>query len=112
MTAWDPYDIDEDTGLPRVPKGYFWRVARTEGVFYDLPPQVHLRKKVLGLFSRTVDACWISDDYLGSVSDMKFGIQESATTIVCAMRKDEQARAVDRAVDHLYGDYPPKKLNN
>lgn len=111
MTAWDPYDIDEGTGLPRVPKGYFWRVNRGETMYTNYP-SVELRKKVLGVFSYHVDSCWISDDHLGSVHDMKFGIQESATTIVCAMRKDEQAKAVDREVDHLYGDYPPKKLNN
>lgn len=107
----DPEDIDGTTGLPRLPKGYFWRVNRGGGV-YDISPSVELRKRVLSVFSRRIEVSWIANQLRGSVHDMRLGIRECAEVCAWKFNRAEEAKAAAREVEHLYGDYPPNTLNN
>lgn len=93
-------EIDDATGMPVVPEGFFWRVKR--GGFYRL--NVQLRQKFLWVLSLEVDSCPTDD---GS----EWGVSNIAAYILHKW-EERNNRVTGTGVRHLLGDYPPKKLGN
>lgn len=91
--------IDKTTGLPELPEGYFWQVTGRNiiGNF-----EVHLRKKVLGFISKSID-------YLQLVFLSEETVFNAARTL-----KSENWGTLYPALDMndytLIGKYPPKSL--
>lgn len=91
--------IDEATGLPELPKGYFWQVTRRNiiGNF-----EVHLRKRILGFISKDID-------YHQLRVLTKENVFYAARTL-----KSEHLGTLYRPLDMndytLIGKYPPKSL--
>lgn len=92
--------MDPDTGMPEVPKGYFWRVK--PGGMYKL--KVELRQRWFWGISFEVEMC-VTDDAT------EWGVRNNAAYIL--NRWQERTRkATGKGVEALLGDYPPKKLGN
>lgn len=91
-------NIDDKTGLPELPEGYFWRVKESVSIFVD----VEIRKK-WWVGSRQV--AWTSM-YRSQLSKQK--ILECARYVLSKWRRDVTETNDSRA---LLGDYPPKSLN-
>lgn len=87
--------IDPASGLPKLPKGYFWRVKPCYSRFCDYAVDVELRKRTW-IFSHRVD------DIFSTVP----GIPYSAAFLVESFYS---TRSRYNGVDDVIGDYPPKK---
>lgn len=87
------YEIDESTGLPKLPKGYFWRVVDSGEEYV----RVQVRKKTL-LSSKVKGWCPVRKK------------DASKSTILSAARYAMREMARDTDWRSYIGDYPPKKL--
>lgn len=95
MSVWtyNGHDIefDDDTNLPKVSKGYFWRVKPCD--YGDL--RVQLREK------RWIGSVWVDYSFTGGVT--KEAIRHAACRVILKQRERN-------FVESVVGDYPPKKL--
>lgn len=117
--------IDERTGLPELPKGYFWSVSEDE---YTSHAQLAIRKR-FGIISWTVTSSGIQAPFrrnspykdgrpivgvpllIDQVDDA--ALQYSAKRLYRTWRDELDLRAEREAARKKYvGDYPPKTLNN
>lgn len=90
-------EIDDSTGLPKVPKRYFWRVRES---YYGTTVYVELRKKhIIG----STEVRYASM-YAWKLSPAEVLSAATAVYRDCFPSPPENA--------HLLGDYPPKKLGN
>lgn len=89
--------IDDRTGLPELPKGYFWRVTRG---FCSEYVEVQIRKRVLFVFSRTVT--------YSTQNKARLNPYSLRSTAIHALRDFNPESDWKKYV----GDYPPKKLEN
>ena len=96
IRPWGEFEMDEATGLPAVPEGYFWRVTRPSRGYW----QVQLRKRTW-YGSRCV--AWTGSRYGMTASKVK----DLAGYVL--KYKFEKGPAHE---NHLVGDHPPKTLNN
>ena len=96
IRPWGEFEMDEATGLPALPEGYFWRVTRPSRGYW----QVQLRKR-----TRHGSRCvaWTGSRFEMTASQVK----ELAGYVL--KYKFEKGPAHE---NHLVGDYPPKTLNN
>lgn len=92
--------IDEATGLPELPKGYFWRVHEThnESNYF----RVSLMRKKIWPLGRGVVEEWTAD----SITEMSEPrVLDMANWVYREWRKLRTS-----GNETLFGDYPPKKL--
>ena len=84
--------IDAETGLPKIPEGYFWRVVRAAGWH---PVEVQLRyQDELVRYKAT------------------FGTEEHVRSTALHIWQDFAEGGRSGVIDRLVGDYPPKKLED
>lgn len=95
--------IDSDTGLPALPKRYFWRVRKVGGDKYADRLYICLRKRVW-FWSIEVDYAMASQNEVWGPT-MAHAIRARAGHLV----KDNFA-ATKPDFSALLGDYPPKSL--
>lgn len=87
--------IDENTGLPELPEGYFWRVKS------DIAgTKVHLMRKRKYLPGVSVGSTYI---YLSPARTTQRAIELAASDVLDALSEKEVLRP-------FKGDYPPKML--
>lgn len=105
--------IDERTGLPELPKGYFWRVFEEEYYGY-----AHLAiRKRYGIISWTVMSSVIQTTYAGgvhlSINQVDDAALQSSAKRLYRMWRDKLDLLAEReaARKKYVGDYPPKTLN-
>lgn len=114
--------IDERTGLPELPKGYFWRVFEDEHLGY-----AHLAiRKRYGIISWTVMSSVIQGPFRPSSVDATYmggvhlsinqvddaALQYSAKRLYRTWKDKLDLLAEREAARKKYvGDYPPKTLN-
>lgn len=92
-------EIDEATGLPVLPDGYFFRVKT--GTF-DIFPWVELRQK-LWIFSVRIAGKWSASQFSS--------VEAKISWLAFRLWEDFEACRVEvEASIRLSGDYPPKKL--
>jgi hypothetical protein len=103
------YEIDPETNLPKLPKNHFWRVKRSYG-----SNRVEIRRNLLfgsycvqwtSLFDttlRSMGLLWAAN----IVWDQLYNPQPEPE------KKKPTPTPKTTAPTHLYGDYPPKKLEN
>lgn len=90
------FEMDEATGLPAVPEGYFWRVARPQEGYW----QVQLRKR----------AWYGSRCVAGTASRFEMTSRKVKELAGYVLKYKFEKEPVHEM--HLVGDYPPKTLNN
>jgi len=96
ISPYGEFEMDEATGLPVLPEGYFWRVTWPRDGFW----QVQLRKRTW-YGSRCV--AWTCGRY-----EMTAGkVKELAGYVLKYKFEKEPVHEM-----HLVGDYPPKTLKN
>lgn len=98
-------EIDERTGLPKLPEEYFWRVYATYRRMYERQSiTVELRKKVW-FWSVEVshDSTWVSTAPYTPEDDVKYLAAELAKRFYSVIYRDD--------LSYLNGDYPPKALS-
>lgn len=116
-------DIDVETGLPKLPDGYFWRIAPWYSALDSSAPyviQVELRNRSR---RRNWRLKMIDCDYEvgrlnirwstmvnGFESDRRELIREVAEKVYSQVRYRLNQEAEVADIESLYGDYPPKKL--
>ena len=96
IRPWGEFEMDEATGLPTVPEGYFWRITRPQGRFW----QVQLRKRTWRgsrCVAETASRCEMTAS----------SVKELAGYVLKYKFEKEPAHEM-----HLVGDYPPKTRNN
>lgn len=98
MSPSTDIEVDPSTGLPLLPEGYFFRVAKYR--FGESNLEVHLRKK-----TRFGSTMLYSRDTVGLTPELtlKQTITQLAERIYRLYREDLEIEA-------LIGDYPPKRL--
>ncbi len=91
--------IDENTGLPSLPEGYFWHVRKDlEGDYH-----VTIRRGWHYLLSYKVEGLWIVREPL-TRNNVSYKAQR--------VYDKWQTRVANKSVDkELTGSYPPKTLN-
>lgn len=89
------YDIDESTGLPELPEGYFWRVVNSGEEYV----RVQVRRKTL--FGSKVEG-WCP---VRKKEANKSTISSAARYALIESKQGTGWRS-------YLGDYPPKKLEN
>lgn len=102
-------ELDENTGLPALPDGYFWRV-RYEGVYGDYVKMSVMRKpKYRFLWSWAVEDARL---YASIFTD------DNAEELLIKLAGRVHARFIEtlrpssyQTVKKYLGDYPPKSLN-
>lgn len=90
------YEIDESTGLPELPEGYFWRVTPGSGSRYVY---LQMRKR------RWLGSKLIDDSILRKSEITVELVQRRATKILLDFNPDSDYKK-------FVGDYPPKKLED
>lgn len=88
--------IDESTGLPELPEGYFWRVKESVGDYL----RIQMRRRVF-FWSEVVEWSGVNKNIAS-----KFEIQMAAKHVLLLV----QEKKVDPKWRKYLGDYPPKKL--
>lgn len=96
IRPYGEFEMDEATGLPTLPEGYFWRVTRPSRGYW----QVQLRK-CTWYGSRCV--AWTESQHEMTASKVK----ELAGYVLEYKFEKEPVHEM-----HLVGDYPPKTLKN
>jgi hypothetical protein len=90
-------NIDETTGLPELPEGYFWRIKK----FIAPYARVEIRRADK-FFSTLIESGVL---YRAETGDHK----KIVDTAQFALKKWNEYRGLS-ARESVYGDYPPKKL--
>ncbi|WP_029090078.1 hypothetical protein [Brevibacterium album] len=99
-------EIDENTSLPALPQGFFWRVRHRAPVLH-----IEARRK-LWIGSSVVDSVSLSyreprtdgeTDIATRIMDAADVVYRNSRAILGSERSDDQAAA-------FVGDYPPKNL--
>ena len=96
IRPYGEFEMDEATGLPALPEGYFWRVTRPSRGFWD----VQLRKR-----TRHGSRCEAGTASQHEMTASK--VKELAGYVLKYKFKKESTHEM-----HLVGDYPPKTLKN
>lgn len=92
-----------ETGLPELPVGYFWRVSTKSSEYVT----VAIRKKRL-FGSRCVEwSCFRKANFADYGHSAEGRIRQSAEYVLEEFSKGEMAT---RTFHEFDGDYPPKKL--
>jgi hypothetical protein len=94
--------MDEATGLPAVPPGYFWRVFVERNMFTEHGIlRVQLRKRA-----------WYGSRLIQTDSTLAdTGLKEDTRYLArLIMRTQKDQIQVGQLIDEVSGDYPPKKL--
>lgn len=105
--------LDENTGLPELPKGYFWRVTEghAAGIWRVHPCiRVSLMKHTTRLrWFKRVPAVKEEEDYRFRRREdfQEWGVHSDIREM--AQEIDREVR-LDREISGYVGDYPPKKL--
>lgn len=112
------YPVDEETGLPALPEGYFWKVYDKYGTPYvGLYHQEVVERKVdFGFWSkvftteksRLVDDRHINRYSVGSKPEL---ILKTAYLILTWFPEYVTKNVYPESYESYYGDYPPKSLN-
>lgn len=97
---WGRFEIDPNTGLPEVPEGFFFRVAKTGFGYW----QVQLRRRRRGWFSKNEE----SATHVNERPINRRWILDGAAYVITKYR-ERDPRKSDAT---LLGDYPPKKLTD
>lgn len=104
LSEIDPDITDPDTGLPKLPENYFFRVKKESTGF----PYIYIMRKrkikILWLFPVTITE--VMEDRYISGGLFKRNIKTVAARVVNDLKK----RVLGDT--SLYGDYPPKSLDN
>lgn len=100
----DPYDIDEATGLPVLPKGCRWKITASKTKANVLIQ----RNTILGVWVTKISH-FVGDDYHGATHPSRINTEELRKEAQSAIRTYNQER-VKETYDWL-GTYPPKNLN-
>ena len=96
IRPYGEFEMDEATGLPAVPEGYFWRVTEPQGGGWS----VQLRKRTWygsRCAAGTVTRCEMTASK----------VKELAGYVLKYKFEKEPVHEM-----HLVGDYPPKTLKN
>lgn len=115
------FEVDPDTGLPELPENYFWRVE--EGYTFSLYDYKHLqiRKKVWGgLFSVKKQWTVIHNDkfskekILDTANYILLHVYDPWNEIDLEREKEDrkEKQKPQNIQSNLFGDYPPKSLEN
>lgn len=96
---FDPEDIDQETGMPRLPEKYFWRISKAD--FFGL--NLLLCKKNRFSTSQVIkQEIYHSDDgYAHNVS--------KAVAKIHLRQQIYYREAIEE--ERLVGDYPPNKIS-
>jgi hypothetical protein len=89
--------IDENTGLPELPEGHFWRVLVRYGVHYRI--QIREEVKILGF---KLGSCEVGEQVMLELTPNETSRRARELYHKIYMGKDQKS---------LLGDYPPKSLN-
>lgn len=96
------FEVDEDTGFPKVPEGFFWRVKKSRE--YASLLEVQLRKQ-RRFFSSLVG---MDEVYCSKVREEgEVVISDAAANVI----RWSYHRVWNDPLKGLLGDYPPKGLS-
>lgn len=97
-------EIDPNTGLPKLPPKFFWRVKRVGGAAYSNRVYVVIRRKLL-FFSFEVHSVMAG----GNIYDkMETAVRNRA---IDAYEEFFKTTEREQEIQKLLGNYPPKKLS-
>lgn len=105
-------DIDIETGLPKLPENFFWRVSNSGGII-DVYPMVEIREKYVGFFGREKSRrAGIGDTLVSHTWGPRDGESVRENILYLAekiVNRFEDQRTQLSEPDYR-GDYPPKSL--
>lgn len=108
--------IDDETGLPELPEGYFWRIAKwnpaiTERVsiaIMEIGTKRHWFKTVPWNWEFYSISCYAVE--LEQSEDPESFVREIAADVYRVASKKWLGQKQRDRIERIYGDYPPKKL--
>lgn len=110
-------EIDLETGLPKLPKGYFWRIEKYNPAITPRVAIAIMKESTRRKWFKTVE--WAYEFSSVDVFAQQLEQSENPEAWVLELAQKVYDRSVYKwraetqteRVNALYGDYPPKKLN-
>lgn len=109
-------ELDIETGLPKLPEGYFWRIEKYNPAITPRVAIAIMRESTRRKWFKTVEWAYefssvdIFAQELEQSADPEGWVLELAKKVYDRAVPKWRAESQVQRVEFLYGDYPPKKL--